>query len=169
MTRQLGIFFIAALAVVMTGCRPKGILTSRQMRHIIVDLHKTDALMYEKGIHNNKREAKAIYYAQVMEKHHTTQAQFDSSLVWYTAHPALFDKIYPKVLKDLKAEETAFLELYPEFGMPNEPAQTATIEETRAFTRNDLDSVLWIMRNGPCSSWTEWQRPYRLTINELTN
>ena len=165
MTRQLGIFFIAALAVVLTGCRPKGILTSRQMRHIIVDLHKTDALLYEKGIHNNKREAKAIYYAQVMEKHHTTQAQFDSSLVWYTAHPALFDKIYPKVLKDLKAEETAFLELYPEFAAPNEPAQEAT-EEPRAFTRNDLDSVLWVTEYGYCSSWSAWRPQYRVLIDK---
>lgn len=159
---------LCAIMILLSGCRPKGILHSREMRRIIIDLHKTDALLYEKGIHNHEREAKAIYYAQVMEKHGTTQAQFDSSLVWYTAHPALFDKIYPKVLKELKAEETAFLEVYPEFGMHNgsntEDPQMA--EEPRTFMRSDLDSILWVTRNGHCNSWNEWQRPYSITISD---
>ena len=164
MTRQLGIFFVAALAVVLTGCRPKGILHSWEMRDIIIDLHKTDALLYVKGDRTISREQKSIYYAQVMEKHGVTQAQFDSSLVWYTAHPALFDKIYPKVLKELKAEETAFLAQYPEFAQPNEPIGEPTELEEPVFTHDQLDSILWVMQNGPCNSWKEWQRPYRLVI-----
>ena len=135
------------------------------MREIIIDLHKTDALLYVKGGRAVSREAKMIYYAQVMENHGVTQAQFDSSLVWYTAHPALFDKIYPKVLKELKAEETAFLAMYPEFGMPNEPREEVVPEEP-VFTHDDLDSILWVIQNGPCTSWKEWQRPYRIPFSD---
>ena len=147
------------------GCRPKGILHSRQMREIIIDLHKTDALLYVKGGRAVSREAKSIYYAQVLEEHGVTQAQFDSSLVWYTAHPALFDKIYPKVLKELKAEETSLLAMYPEFGMPNEPREEVVPEEP-VFTHDDLDSIFWVIQNGPCTSWKEWQRPYRIPFSD---
>ena len=160
------ILILLICAAVLGGCRPKGILHSRQMREIIIDLHKTDALLYVKGGHAVSREAKMIYYAQVMENHGVTQAQFDSSLVWYTAHPALFDKIYPKVLKELKAEETAFLELYPEFGQPYEPTAEQAVPEQPVFTHDDLDSIFWVIQNGPCNSWKEWQRPYRIPFSD---
>ena len=75
------------------------------MRSVLADLHKTDAMLQLSGLKSSDREIKAIYYAQVLERHGITQAQFDSSLVWYTAHPQLFNKIYPKVLNDLEAEE----------------------------------------------------------------
>jgi hypothetical protein len=82
------------------------------MRKVLVDLHKTDALIQITGLQYGHDEALNIYYAQVLEKHGITQSQFDSSIVWYTAHPVFFDKIYPKVQADLKAEHDAFLEQY---------------------------------------------------------
>ena len=100
------------MAVFFTGCRPKGILSSREMRKVLIDLHKTDALINITGLQYGHDEAQNIYYAQVLEKHGITQAQFDSSIVWYTAHPVFFDKIYPKVQADLKAEHDAFLAQY---------------------------------------------------------
>ena len=165
-TRNIVILALCSLFLILAGCRPKGILHSRQMRKIIIDLHKTDALRYEKRVSNYERKTKAAYYAQVLEQHGVTQAEFDSSLVWYTAHPALFDKIYPKVLKELKDEELAFLAQYPEFAEPQEPIGEVAVAKTPAFTHNDLDSVMWVMRNGPCNSWKEWQRPYSITISD---
>ena len=96
------------MAAVLGGCRPRGILSSDEMREVLVDLHKTDALLQLSGLGMQDQEAKQIYYAQVLERHGVTQAQFDSSLVWYTAHPQLFNKIYPKVMADLEAEEKAY-------------------------------------------------------------
>ena len=147
------ISLIIVLFVCLTGCRPRGILHSWEMRDIIVDLHKTDALLYTKHVRNGDYEGRTIYYAQVMEKHGTTQAQFDSSLVWYTAHPNFFNKIYPKVLAELKEEEQAFLEIHPEFdarlAKNTEDKEATTVE----FTRADYDSVLWVMREGYPNSW----------------
>ena len=75
------LFIIMGLiaAVTFTSCRPKGILHSWEMREIMVDLHKTDAMLQISGLTQGYDEAKNIYYAQVLEKHGTTQAQFDSS------------------------------------------------------------------------------------------
>ena len=63
------------------------------MRSVLVDLHTTDALLQMSGKQFLAAEEKSLYYAQVLETHGITQAQFDSSIVWYTAHPQLFDKI----------------------------------------------------------------------------
>ena len=156
------IVLLALLALTFVGCRPKGILHSWEMRDIIIDLHKTDALLMQKSIRVSEREARSIYYAQVLEKHHTTQAQFDSSLVWYTAHPALFDKIYPKVLNELKTEEEAFLAQYPEFAAPQAKGREELEPEERPFRPSDLDSTLWVIREGLPNSWNEWKRPYRV-------
>ena len=129
------------------------------MRSLLVDLHKTDGMLQVNGWQISNDEVRDIYYAQVLEKHGTTQAQFDSSLVWYTAHPQFFNKIYPKVLKELEAEETAFNELYAEelasFG--RQPAEVS--RQPSAFSRTDLDSVLWVMQNGYGHSWERWDEP----------
>ena len=154
------ISLIIVLFVCLTGCRPKGILHSWEMRDILIDLHKTDALLYTKRVRNGDFEGRTIYYAQVMEKHGTTQAQFDSSLVWYTAHPNLFNKIYPKVLAELKEEEQAFLAEHPEF----DPTLTGTQEQKTvviAFTRADFDSVLWVSQHGYPNHWNPLVRDFK--------
>ena len=151
---SLHIFVLCLLSLLLclTGCRPKGILHSWEMRKVLVDLHKTDALLQINGLYNASTEDKAIYYAQVLEKHGITQAEFDSSLVWYTAHPQLFDKIYPKVLAELKEEEDAFVALHAEaLHLTPEPANE--MPEQIEFTQADLDSALWVMQHGYPSSW----------------
>lgn len=152
MRRHLYIVLLVLTAVILCGCRPKGILRSSQMREVLVDLHKTDALLQMTDKNYVPQEEKAAYYAQVLEKHGITQAQFDSSLVWYTAHPQLFDKIYPKVLAELKDEETRFLE---ENGLTlaasEEPISAPSAMPV--FDRSDLDSVLWVTRNGMPTYW----------------
>lgn len=150
---------LLVLTVLFSGCRPKGILHSRELRAVLVDLHKTDAMLQVAGLQYGHEEARQIYYAQVLEKHGITQAQFDSTLVWYTAHPQLFDKIYPKVLADLEAEETQFiaqhesaLHLTPTL-KPTELSLTASRQA--AFSRAQLDSTLWTAQHGYSHSWHE--------------
>ena len=66
-----------------------------------------------------------------MAKHGVTQAQFDSSLVWYTDHPLLFNRVYPKVLDQLKAEQ----ELYEQ--------RTAEVVDLRAKERAAKQGNEW--------------------------
>ena len=133
------------------SCRPRGILHSWEMREVMVDLHKTDALIQLSGLQYGHSEECAIYYAQVLEKHGITQAQFDSSLVWYTAHPKLFDKIYPKVLTQLKEEEEQFLALHEaELECETIPVAPAP---TLPLTPIQKDSIIWVTVNGYPSSW----------------
>ena len=142
------ICILYSVLCILSGCRPKGILHSWEMKRLLVDLHKTDALLQYKGVIGfNHEEDRTYYYARVLEEHGVTQAQFDSSLVWYTAHPALFDKIYPKVLAELKAEEDQYRALMPtELEPPRKPIRVS-------FTQQQMDSLMWVTVHGLPSTW----------------
>ena len=152
------IFILGTLSLVtlyLSGCRPHGILSSRKMRQVMVDLHKTDALLQVSGMNHGHNEAEDIYYAMVLEKHGITQAQFDSSLVWYTAHPQLFDKIYPKVLKQLEQEREDFIaahdaELKPTILAEEPQRPSISDEQARRYT----DSIIWTIQHPrPVYGW----------------
>ena len=153
---------LMVMTIAFVGCRPKGILHSWEMREVLVDLHKTDAMIQLANLQHGHEEARSLYYAQVLEQHGITQAEFDSSLVWYTAHPQLFDKIYPKVLAELEKEETQFLALHEEelhlnVGHNGKIVFADEIGAKQAqepvFTKADLDSIIWVTQNGYPSSW----------------
>ena len=144
---------LALFALTLTGCRPEGILHSRQMRDVLIDLHKTEGAIQASEVRYDAYETRDLYYAQVLEKHGITQAQFDSSIVWYTAHPQFFNKIYPKVLKAIEEEEAAYVAAHQDELTTLTVAVTDTTETPAVFTRYDLDSVLWVQRNGYPNSW----------------
>lgn len=159
--RRSNILILCLLSIVLclSSCRPRGILTSRQMRKVLVDLHKTDALLQVTGLQHGHNEAEDMYYAMVLEQHGITQAQFDSSLVWYTAHPQLFDKIYPKVLAQLQQEREDFVASHPEDFAPalrdEQQLQLPTLTPEQA--QRQVDSILWMMRNGvPAFYWNDY-------------
>ena len=118
---------------------------------MLYDLHRMDALLQIGGLQYEREEIKNMYYASVLAEHGVTQAQFDSSLVWYTAHPQLFDKIYPKVIVRLLADEQAFATLHAEELTTND--EGLSMNETPAYTLAQLDSTLWVTQHGYPSTW----------------
>ena len=76
------LWLIAALlmvvAVCLSACRPRDVLSSRQMRRVLVDLHKTDAVLQAHGLQRGHDAQEDACYALVPERHGITQAQFDS-------------------------------------------------------------------------------------------
>lgn len=126
----------------------------------MVDLHKTDALMQVSGLMHGHNESEDTYYAIVLDRHGVTQAQFDSSLVWYTAHPQLFDKIYPKVLAQLAEEREAFDASHAEELRPSATAlapHRPYISSSRA--RRYTDSITWTIQHPrPVYGWIQgWE------------
>jgi hypothetical protein len=53
----------------------------------------------------NENYKKTLYLDAVFKKYGTTEAVFDSSLVWYTRNTEVLSKIYEKVSKRLKAQQ----------------------------------------------------------------
>lgn len=71
------------------------------MANVLIDMHKTDAVLAERGFTYNHYNLKSPYYSYILKKHGVTQAEFDSSLTWYSKNPKKFDKVYDKVLVQL--------------------------------------------------------------------
>ena len=92
------------LCVAMLGCRPRGILSNKEMRDVLYDLHRVDGAVQVAGYSYGQTQEVAAYYKSVLDKHGVTQAQFDSSLVWFTDNPQIFNKIYPKVIDRLQMD-----------------------------------------------------------------
>lgn len=151
---SVAVCLLSVLTVLLSGCRPRGILHSGEMRRILADLHKTDGLVQTLNLQYGHDEALNIYYAQVLEKHGVTQAQFDSSLVWYTAHPVLFDKIYPKVQADLQAEHEAFKqEFAAELHLTPQKREEYGARSLHDITPQQMDSILWVTQHGYPNTW----------------
>ena len=141
-----GKWAILLLAIIaICGCRPRGVLSSKKMQNVLYDLHRADAILQKADMDYGHDEAVAKYYEVVLEKHHITQAQFDSSLVWYTDHPSRFDKIYPKLrarcekekeLYDLALNETKQKETIVKPELP-------PVEQVLRHTQHGLPTDLW--------------------------
>ena len=154
-SKTILVLTLCSLLLILSGCRPKGILHSWELRALLYDLHRMDALLQVSGKQYESDEVRNIYYAAVLEKHGVTQAQFDSSLVWYTAHPQLFDKIYPKVIVRLMEDEQQFEAAHAAElegnGLADE--RVSGLVDERTYTLAQLDSTLWVTRNGYPTTW----------------
>ena len=93
-------------SIILTACtmRPSNVLSKNKMVEVLYDLHKTDGVVFVKGYTYNHDDEQTKLYESTLQKHGVTQAQFDSSLVWYTDNPKRFNKIYPKVINRLQKE-----------------------------------------------------------------
>ncbi len=99
------IWTIAVLTCIicsLASCRPKGVLSSGQMEDLFVDLHRAEGIIYVNGYMNGHDSIVRLTYDSILAAHGVTRAQFDSSLVWYTDNPMMFNKIYPHVMERLE-------------------------------------------------------------------
>lgn len=102
---KIVIRFIFGLGIILffIACEghPKGVLSQDEMTGVLTDLHKLDGSLYEKGFQYGHFPDKTPYYNFILKKHGITEAQFDSSLVWYTKNPKQFEEIYTDVIAQL--------------------------------------------------------------------
>ena len=94
----------------LQSCHHHGVLSKRQMVAVLTDLHRMDGLVQVVGITRKPGFEEAAYYDAVLAEHNVTRAQFDSSLVWYTHHPQRFNKLYPRVMKNLEQEHELYVD-----------------------------------------------------------
>lgn len=88
--------------------RPAGILSKSEMEEVLYDYHLTQAMTdWTDESENTSHQA---MLEAVFEKHGTTQAEFDSSLVWYNAHASDLKDIYEN-LRDRFTFENQKLQL----------------------------------------------------------
>ena len=141
------------LAVV--GCRPRGVLSNREMRDVLYDLHRVDGALQVAGYSYGHSQEVAGYYKNVLDEHGITQAQFDSSLVWYTDNPQIFNKIYPKVIERLEEDyerEKQLREANRDKRLSKNKQPKLDIEVARKQIREKQD----LLQKGYANPWKEW-------------
>ena len=98
---------VALVAVAAVGCSkaPRGVISEGDMADLIVDLTKADAYL---SIYPDKfpdDSSKQALKQSVFAMHHVTQAEYDSSMVWYAHNLDVYDDVYDRVVKQLTSDQ----------------------------------------------------------------
>ena len=140
----------------MVGCRPRGVLSNREMRNVLYDLHRADGAIQVAGYNYSHDQEVAAYYKNVLDKHRITQAQFDSSLVWYTDNPQIFNKIYPKVIERLEEDYEREKQIR-EANRDQRLARKKLKPLDAAIAQKQIREKLDLCQKGYQNPWKEWQ------------
>lgn len=106
-TKQLRWLFIFLMGICLVACkvkRPGHVFTDAQMEDILYDYHIAKAM--GENLPHSENFKRTLYAEAVFRKHNITEAEFDSSMVWYTRNPEILAKVYEHVNKRLKATKT---------------------------------------------------------------
>lgn len=82
-------------SLLLIGCRverPKEILSPSQMGDVLYDFHLAQIMGAD--LNGDDMYKRSLYLKYVYDKHHITQEQLDSSLVWYARNPKNLATIY---------------------------------------------------------------------------
>ncbi|GHT36216.1 hypothetical protein AGMMS49574_27570 [Bacteroidia bacterium] len=102
--RKLYKYSIALLTVaLLVTCSkvPSGILSEKKMKDVMVDMQLAENIANDN--YNTYRDSvhKAALYESVFRKHNTTQAIYDSSLVWYGKNLNILLQVYDLAINDV--------------------------------------------------------------------
>lgn len=101
------VLLLFAMAVI-AGCNnlPDGVLNKKEMASLLVDIHKGESVVdMQRGIYRNDSMRKVVKQS-ILLKHGVTQAQLDTSFVYYGNHIEDYLEIYDEVIKQLEEQLT---------------------------------------------------------------
>ncbi|MDC1106295.1 DUF4296 domain-containing protein [Prolixibacteraceae bacterium] len=104
---------IALLAIILFSCKdktPQGILSPNEMEKVLVDIHIAG------GLYNSKYDLKLNYdnfdkdlYLSVLKKHQISDSTLVRSIFYYGEQPDIFNKIYDRVMNDIKVRNEVII------------------------------------------------------------
>ena len=90
----LPILFLLFLCSACKPKKPSGVLSEQKMTKLLVDYHLAQGMAAGT---TDPEKSRYLYIQQVFKKHHVKEAQFDSSMVYYSTHSETMAKIYAEV------------------------------------------------------------------------
>ena len=148
---------IVCVLLAIVGCRPRGILSNNEMRDVLYDLHRMDGALQVAGYHSGHGQEVSAYYQSVLDKHGITQAEFDSSLVWFTDNPQIFNKIYPRVIDRLQADVDYQDALRDEWILQRGTKKQENDQGEDVLPQKTMEKVLHEYVYGIENPWQEWK------------
>lgn len=104
MTRPFA-WLALSLCVLMASCEnevPKGIVPESKMEKILYDYHRATAMADKNG--GDAAQKRYVMVQKVFEKHGVSEADFDSSMVYYSGNAKLLKDMYERIDARLKRE-----------------------------------------------------------------
>lgn len=111
--RFLG-FGLLLLFVAACSKAPSGVLSERKMKDVLVDMQLAEAVIGTNYKEYNDAEKKQALFRSVFLKHGITQAEYDSSLVWYGRNLDVYMKVYDVVLAELNQRKKDLGDIQPD-------------------------------------------------------
>lgn len=100
------LLYISLLIVGLAGCKPdkgKPAIGKEEMASFLAEYYELQATIACFGtLEQEKRED---YYHEILNRHHITEAEFDSSFVWYTRNMEELDIVYQLTYDKLSAKK----------------------------------------------------------------
>lgn len=96
--------------VMMAGCKPrvpKEYIQPSELEDILYDYHVADGMAYTQSDYQDLAFRRQAYRDAALRKHGVTQAQLDSSLVYYYRHTERLHDIYQNLAKRLNNDAIA--------------------------------------------------------------
>ena len=100
--------FSSLLMLCLIACKPskpQGVMSEGKMQNVLVDYHLAQGMAENMG--GNREENQYMLVQAVFRKHHITEAQFDTSLIYYSTHSEVFAKMYKVVNDRIEARANA--------------------------------------------------------------
>ena len=111
-TRQVKVFFLLIADIVTVGCKPtvpSEYISPDEMEDVLYDYYMSQAMATVDSKDGRIEYNRRTYFLAVLKKHDLTEAQFDSSMVYYYRRADYLRKIYARLedRMNLEAEGTA--------------------------------------------------------------
>lgn len=149
--RGITLFFLPFILFSCSPSLPSGILNERQMTDILVDFHLAQGMAEAQG--ENTDIARYKYIQAVFRKHHTTEAVFDSSMVYWSGRSEDFTDIYENVVMRVQAQaERMGLEA------------TANQDKFASLTNEGDTANIWLGKDFACVVANPVQCIYSFTL-----
>lgn len=92
--KNLLLLFLVVMLAACKASKPKGVLSEEKMERILYDYHLAKAMAEASDSADVKGRA---YILACLKKHGVTEAEFDTSMVWYFQHMIYLQKIYQRI------------------------------------------------------------------------
>lgn len=100
------------------GRTPDGVLSEKKMKEVTVDMKLAESMIDADNATYPDNEKREALYRSVFKKHRITEAEYDSSLVWYGKNIEIYMEVYDLALKELDRQIADLGDIKPEMATP---------------------------------------------------
>lgn len=153
MKKALLPFLCSLILLACSPSRPRGIMSESKMTDVLVDFHLAQGMADVQG--ENAEVLRYKFIQAVFKKHHITEAQFDSSMVYWSGRAEDFTDIYENVVTRVQAQaERMGLEL----------AQANNQDRFATLTNEGDTANIWLGKDFACIASNPVQCIYSFTM-----